>query len=287
MNETKKRLLSCLLLAMGGLNLGTGVSNARSKDVTNMSNVSSEETKRNSKISSIFNLRNGIDILGLLTIIYGGKKLRNNSRDIIKKNSDIIKYYKGQTDDFNLLQDFQQLFRFCLCQSNAGFIHLKDFTEEDCKKYDIVCFNNAQYDKSDEYLSYYFIVESSVDKNEKFNFAFCTNNNFMSVIAPASAGNISEDYSEEYNNLKPFKVAGYSISKEVKREKCAKIVGFKSLFLGIKHPNLYFGGKELLEEHKKKFEDYYIVFEIYREVGEEYYSLDGIYCKVSLVRPKN
>ena len=78
MNKTKKRLLSYLLLAIGGLNLG-GVSNAQPKDSTNTSNISSEKSKRSFKTSDILTARNGIDVLGLLAIIFGGKKLKDKN----------------------------------------------------------------------------------------------------------------------------------------------------------------------------------------------------------------
>ena len=154
MNKTKKRLLSYLLLAIGGLNLG-GVSNAQPKNDTNTSNVSSEKTKRNSKLSNILTVRNGIDFVGLLIMIYGGKKLRDKNESLKELNdekSDVEDRYNDKVDYINFFQDFQHLFYLCF-KNGMDFngYNWKDLTTEDCKNYGTVRFNNNKLKGGDYY----------------------------------------------------------------------------------------------------------------------------------------
>lgn len=295
MKKIKKRLLSCLLLVMGGLSSGAEVSNAQQKDGTITSDISSENSKRNSKVSNILISRNVIDTLGLLIMFFGGKKLMDENKLIkesIEELNDKNSFYEQKIDDIKFLQDFQRFFYFCFYQSRFGFMQcLKDFKEEDFKKYEIVCINNAKDGQlSEENFSYYFIFELSVNKSDIGLPLSCfLSGDFMSVIARTKADNICKDYSNEYGNLSPFKVARYSISEERQDEyvKCAKIAKLKliSLGIGVGDQDLYFGGGDMFEEHKEKFKDYYIIFEIYIDKSGEY--SDKVYCKASLVKPKN
>ena len=104
MNKSKKRLLSCLLLTIGGLNLG-GVSNAQPKDSTNTFNISSEKSKRSSETSGIFNLRNGIDLGLIFTIIFGGKELLDKNNDLQKKYESLEKKNKSFEEENESLKE--------------------------------------------------------------------------------------------------------------------------------------------------------------------------------------
>ena len=285
MNKTKKRLLSYLLLAIGGLNLG-GVSNAQPKNDTNTSNVSSEKTKRNSKLSNILTVRNGIDFVGLLIMIYGGKKLRDKNESLKELNdekSDVEDRYNDKVDYINFFQDFQHLFYLCF-KNGMDFngYNWKDLTTEDCKNYGTVRFNNNKLKGGDYYCyqSCYFISMKRLGK-ESDRFPYIERSELSSVLALAPC-----QYDGECGNLDPFKVAGYSVLYHSQKNLHVKIIKFEELLKKVKYEYGGLWDKEKFDECKEKFKDYYILCEVYTNRYKDPKIRDEVFYKFSLVELK-
>ncbi len=261
----------------GGLNLGTGVSNASPRSST-------EKSEKNSKVSSIFNLRNGIDILGLLTIIYGGKKLRDKNKSLEELNEDrsyIKEFYENKVDDINLFQNFQHLFYLCF----KGVMYFseynwQDLTTEDCKNYGTVCFDNSKLEDDNCYRSCYFISNKRLDK-ESDRFSYIEKPELSSVLASAPS-----QYAGECGNLEPFTMAGYSVWYSLQKNLRVKIIKFEELLKKVEYDNLNnLWSKEKFDEYKEKFKDYYILCEVYTNRYKNPEIKDEVFYKFSLVKP--
>ena len=286
MNKTKRRLLSYLLLAIGGLNLG-GVSNAQPKDA-NTSNISSENSERNLKISNILTVRNGIDFVGLLAIICGGKKLKDKNKSLEELNDEksfIETLYNEKVDNINLFRNFQHLFYLCF-KGGMYFseYNWKDLTTEDCKNYGTVRFNNSKLKDDDHYCyqSCYFISMKRLDR-ESDRFLYINRPELSSVLALAP----HSQYDGECGNLEPFEMAGYSVWYHLQNNLHVKIIKFGELLKKVEYDDLgSLWSKEKFDECKEKFKNYYILCEVYTNRYEKPEFKDEVFYKFSLVKLK-
>ena len=335
MNKTKKRLLSYLLLAIGGLNLG-GVSNAQPKDSTNTSNISSEKSKRSSEASGIFNLRNGMDVLGLLAMIYGGKKLKDkndenkdlrlkidssttlqNSHDTLKNDYDNLKddydTLKNDYDElkkdhescnsqifdlklavglskthtikemekFDLLNTFQNLFRFCHSQGWECARYSKELSKEDFEDYDVIAFNTAAYEQGYANMSAYFVAKGKVNK-QLLRLADGEFSKLTSVYDYFGNSTYSLENGTKKNLFKMIDGEGLD-EKEVKN-KGVFLISFEDLFKKVHDPRCYLDGSIKFKTDKEKFKNYYIICEAYRVPGPSWGGeYDDVYYKFLLV----
>lgn len=322
MNKTKKRLLSYLLIAIGGLNLGTGVSNASPRSST-------EKSEKNSKVSSIFNLRNGIDILGLLTMIYGGKKLRDKDNKIaenaktIAENAKTIEeidssnvinkdtvgrlnrlmseaHQECQKIDgaFELLEDFEWLFYSCapFCEFSDDF-GWKDLKKTEYDNYEFVCHQrifgfSAGNLSLGTFLSRFFVAKVELSKNESINENILKNlkidkDKIKSVL-------YSFNNSPKYRStVGPVNAANMSSSylSGSNKPRYVRIIEFEKIFSNksfIDNLRAFViskfnpGDPLCLEELKEKFKKCYIVCGMYEDP-----EIKGTgYLEFSLVKPK-
>ena len=357
MNKSKKRLLSCLLLT---INLGIGVSNAQPKDA-NTSNISSEKSKRSLKTSDILTVRNSIDVLGLLAMIYGGRKLLNeidknkksrsdddslkknyeslvknheslnSDYDVLKKKYNLLKNnydvsennYKMQVcyrnalekkydslqkahnscgplkievnalkshtvremQKFDLLNTFQNLFRFCHSQGWKCENYIEELAEKDFGDYDVISFNTAEYGHGYANMSAYFVAKGKVNK-QLLSLADGEFSKLTSVYDYFRNFGGDFTYSLENgtkNNLFRM-IDGEGLDGKKVKEKRVFLVSFEDLFKKVKDPKSYLDGSIKFKKDKEKFKNYYIICEAYRVPGPSWDGeYDDVYYKFLLV----
>lgn len=314
MNKTKKRLLSCLLLAMGGLNSGTGVSNASPR-------ISIEKSEKNSKVSSIFNVRNFIDLLGLSIIFYGGKRLRYKD-DKIAKDAEIIKTIgkekriaegkisslnslikeankkcKEIGDSVTLLRDFDWLFYVCapFCKFSKDY-GWRDLKEEEYGNYKFVCHDkiyevNSSSVNAGTFWGRSFVTKVKLEKNEVINKDILEDlkinkDNLKSVTC---FYNFDPIYCVSADSINAAGIATSYLFKI--KPQCVRIIEFEKIFsnksfidnLKVSVINKFNPGDPLcLEELKEKFKNCYIVCEVYEDPETK----GTYYLGFSLVKPK-